>query len=409
MGIYPQVSQCMSVSGQIFPFSFSTAISCIKRVANRTEHDTLTGEDKFKSTQIVLFFIKLHGNFKFFDPEVMNKLRIESLLGIPYTNEENELKIPDTLKDKIKNNLKGKPDIGVTPEKIPKLTELLSEITENDGLFTEEADISIGASLLKQHFTKEFSDMESNPSSNPKKPKKPKKSEKKQKKPKTKAASGSEEVKEHKKKKTEEAERGSSSIPMFIGIEAIDGRYSILETLRSVCEHSPAEYEEELASLHSAIKEQTIAKKGKGWKYPNSYHVTALFMGKDIKHKTNPIYVQFQEGVQINIRITCVILVPKKIVFGICFFEDFEIGNNIPHMTMLVDGFTAKYSNIVGETLFYGEGPLSQLYKDGFFKQQGGEEYFKKFQITVQKQILDAFVVKLNPHLVLDAKTKCFY
>jgi hypothetical protein len=59
--------------------------------------------------------------------------------------------------------------------------------------------------------------------------------------------------------------------------------------------------------------------KNENWKYPNSYHITQLFIGGNHQETQNSIFINYQTHQNYEIVIKAVIYVPKKILTGICF------------------------------------------------------------------------------------------
>ena len=83
------------------------------------------------------------------------------------------------------------------------------------------------------------------------------------------------------------------------------------------------------------------------WKFPNSHHVTTLFIGGNRAKLQTPQAEFHQEGKQVDVKIRAVIYVPEKLVAGICF-PDCEIENEFPHMTLMVSsGWAPVLSNAV--------------------------------------------------------------
>lgn len=71
------------------------------------------------------------------------------------------------------------------------------------------------------------------------------------------------------------------------------------------------------------------------WKFPNTHHVTTLFIGGNKSKLKQPEYEFFQEGKSVEVTIRAVIYVPEQLVAGICFPKT-EIENDFPHITLMV-------------------------------------------------------------------------
>lgn len=76
-----------------------------------------------------------------------------------------------------------------------------------------------------------------------------------------------------------------------------------------------------LASCESLLK---LASSGRpqtdGWRFPSDFHVTCLYLNRDDEiAEESEIYQDFEEDVAVDIEINAFIVVPDKIVTGICF------------------------------------------------------------------------------------------
>lgn len=63
--------------------------------------------------------------------------------------------------------------------------------------------------------------------------------------------------------------------------------------------------------------------------------MTTLFIGKDKGKLEDPIYKQFVEDKRVDLEMKGIILVPGKIMAGVCFPAT-PIENEYPHMTLLL-------------------------------------------------------------------------
>ena len=85
-----------------------------------------------------------------------------------------------------------------------------------------------------------------------------------------------------------------------------------------------------------------------GWRKPDDYHVTSLFLGKDEDKKQHQIFQNFRNGIEVEVTIYAIVLVPNKIVTGICF-PDYPVENRCPHVTLMVNEWKPVMSNTVLE------------------------------------------------------------
>ena len=83
------------------------------------------------------------------------------------------------------------------------------------------------------------------------------------------------------------------------------------------------------------------------WKWPNSHHVTTLFIGGNKSKLKSPIFEFHQEGKPVAVEIRAVIIVDHKLIVGLCF-PPTEIENEFPHLTIMVSpGWAPVLSNAV--------------------------------------------------------------
>jgi hypothetical protein len=75
-----------------------------------------------------------------------------------------------------------------------------------------------------------------------------------------------------------------------------------------------------------------------------TYHVTALFIGRENSKVEGKIFNSYRPGQKINIPMRALLFVPGKIMTAVCF-PDTLIENKMPHMTLLLNKWQAKNSN----------------------------------------------------------------
>jgi hypothetical protein len=92
------------------------------------------------------------------------------------------------------------------------------------------------------------------------------------------------------------------------------------------------------------------AKVANGWKKPENYHVTCLSIQRDEEVMESDIYRDFEENEEFDVKIEALLIVPGKIIVGICF-PAFEIANKCAHVTLMINEWAAKESNYVLENM----------------------------------------------------------
>ena len=75
-------------------------------------------------------------------------------------------------------------------------------------------------------------------------------------------------------------------------------------------------------------------------------HVTLLYLGRNAEKTEHRIYRDFREGETEVIQIVALLVVPGKIVTGICFPKH-ATENKFPHTTLLTGEWEARRSNDV--------------------------------------------------------------
>lgn len=89
-----------------------------------------------------------------------------------------------------------------------------------------------------------------------------------------------------------------------------------------------------------------------GWRFPTDWHVTCAYLGRDEDNADlSQVYKSFKENVKIDVEICALVVVPNKIVTGICFPNQAvqPIENACPHVTLAINEWHPKESNSVLE------------------------------------------------------------
>jgi hypothetical protein len=82
-----------------------------------------------------------------------------------------------------------------------------------------------------------------------------------------------------------------------------------------------------------------------GWELRPPYQVTTLYLGENGSKMQSPIYKNFVQDKPVNVVIRGVIMVPGKVMAGVCFPET-EIESEFPHMTLALGQWQAANSAI---------------------------------------------------------------
>ena len=134
-------------------------------------------------------------------------------------------------------------------------------------------------------------------------------------------------------------------------------------------------------------------------------HVTTLFIGGNGKLKSSEYFTSFQPDYTMSVDIVALVVVPGKIVTGICFPDQsvIKINNEFPHITLMKGGWAPKFSNDLVEALCGKGGALEKEYKKGF---DMTEEFFYKGPVKVAKGNATAYVIKIIPNFPVNMKAE---
>ena len=440
IGIVPSCKNQITLNGNRYPFSYASVIQSINRTCKRTEHATLTNVDKLKAIQICSLFTTFYKDVKI-DISTFNRHYINSLVEIDFTNEAIEEKLSDEFKEVIAQLLKSIyiVYIYIYIYCIDKGNEKTSQeaclrlLEKNEKLLNEEADINVMKEKLKKSVMEGLGKCSNDASwvveEEGKKSKKSKKKKKKRGKMEKEVEENVGEPKEESKvwetkeesegrdpkeeRKEEIAEKGRKKVPLFISLQTrgnTETRDKILEAIyfgnsQMLEEYGGREDSKEIIALQSMIEEGRITNYSSPWKYPASWHLTLLYLGKAPDQPTlqNPIFTNFQPGLQRLLTIQALVVVPGYILFGLAFPKD-QCHNPIPHVTLLLAKYRAEKANLVAGALFGAGGKLEREYVRGEFqdKQKG---YITSVNLQLENDSMTCFVFKLIPGLELPAKT----
>ena len=112
-----------------------------------------------------------------------------------------------------------------------------------------------------------------------------------------------------------------------------------------------------------------------------------------------------------SIEILGILVVPGKLIIGICFPQH-EVDNKYPHMTLMLNEWPAKKSNDVMEACFDDKRPLAAIYDDlrNVGRVKSGDE-IKKVNIKVRGEQTSntCYFISLMEPIVFNGVTKRYY
>ena len=93
--------------------------------------------------------------------------------------------------------------------------------------------------------------------------------------------------------------------------------------------------------------------------------MTTYFVGKDEDKTTHELYQNHENGIEVPIKLLAFVLVPNKIVTGICF-PDYQVSNRCPHVTLMFNEWKPVMSNNLLENACYkgASSPFQKQYSE---------------------------------------------
>lgn len=391
VGLYPDSYQQHRVSNKIvYPFSLNFMMNCLERVQNRKgTHETLNSQG-YKSANILFSFINGFRNIQLDDESIAKEFKIHLAIKMPMTleNLETDSQFDKETIESFNEVIKEDNQRFDTERNIDNVNNFLTLIQSKKMAFQQ-----VSLENIKGFFENviescnrlfKFS-KEKNKNHNPK---------------------IEEENKEH------DDDKIPAKLPLYLSIMSNDENKTkdlvynyILSSLKWYIGKHP-----ENKFLQGELKYFD-----QNFRFPNSLHVTTLFLGGDRKKATTQNFKDFKEGVPHNIEIEAIVYVPQKIVCGICFFDEkiVKIENKYPHMTMMIGKWSPKNSNDILTTLFTNnKSSLKDQYSQDYFKKQESIDIcIADISVNLGNRIdkTTAYVLRENKTLTIEARTKNFY
>jgi len=215
---------------------------------------------------------------------------------------------------------------------------------------------------------------------------------------------------------------GDERIPLYLAIVFKNQKSAIkamlTDGITSIMTKFASESDNLQSSCDSLLKLASSGKKQKdGWRFTPDFHVTCAFLDRDEdKADLSPVYRTFIEDEDIDVSIKAIVIVPGKIVTGICFPNQKiqQVENQCPHVTLAVNEWSAKHSNSVLEKTCLKENmsfySAYQALKRGKAVPQGKDLLIAtKVKIPGETASVAAYMVTLPQEVRLRGVTKAEY
>ena len=212
--------------------------------------------------------------------------------------------------------------------------------------------------------------------------------------------------------------------PIYYGINLeIEEERKLLETVQNSIDIINSNFKEDFISIYEdiskLIKKYDEAKKGNEdnkkqnniievnkLKYPKSFHITLAFGGKKGFDKNSKAVIEFNSGLEVDIKIIGVVIVPNKMVI-VPVNGDFYTENEFAHFTTFVGDLKPVQSNDILENIF----SKGKEMEDDYNKIVEGkiEECCKKIKVNIEGEEFDGYVYLTNKNENLNGRMKEYY
>ena len=212
--------------------------------------------------------------------------------------------------------------------------------------------------------------------------------------------------------------------PIYYGINLeIEEERKLLETVQNSIDIINSNFKEDFISTYEdiseLIKKYDEAKKGNEdnkkqnniievnkLKYPKSFHITLAFGGKKGFDKNSKAVIEFNSGLEIDIKILGVVIVPNKMVI-VPVNGDFYTENEFAHFTTFVGDLKPVQSNDILENIF----SKGKEMEDDYNKIVEGkiEECCKKIKVNIEGEEFAGYVYLTNKNENLNGRMKEYY
>ena len=386
-----------------YPFSLEFFLNCFKRVQDRKEHPTLTGSG-LKSAAVMFMFFDWYERINLND-ESIKKNGFDLSLRIPFVRSDRPRadQFPQKLREKVEAVLKISEKDKERREEAIK--EFIAEFEKSDINFEFPKKSEITEALtafMEANLTYPGQQKPANQISEPQ-GKKEEEEEKKE----TKIV---EKKQGQKKGGVRFEEFNPTQTPLYLGIfEKTDSSAVIRDYIIVGLKRLLEEFSGDVV-LGSMLKEFESGKIT-SFKFIKDYHITTFYMGKKKENRKSDLFKNFEEGLEMNMEIRGIAIVPNCIVAGICFPDQsrIKIDNKYPHITMMEGAWAPVASNFLLEAVCGDGGFAWSAYTKGEFLKKGSFAMKGIADVVKQKQKVMAYVVKLDEPLVIPGVTKAIF
>ena len=426
VALYPDCPQSFSsLDGKhTYPFSLNYFFTCLYRVQNRTDHETLKGKQE-KSANVMLMYLQLYQDCQL-NPEALKSKGFDIAIKVDLTAEQIskdfDPKLTRILLEILeKTEMKKKCEsIDLVHEFVTLFDSLNLEFPSLSKTYLIESAKKCIKNCLKLSSELPVSTISSETNKEPvqnnlKNPEihQPPPFEINQSIPQKKLNTDNalkinivekyiEEEKTEPPTMDRTREYNPRVIPTTLGIYAIDvnkAKPEILSFIRANLTHLKNEYPEDnnIAQNLSSLTKTFI--------FPRTLHVTSLYIGSDKTKLESKYYKTFEDGLKIKMNIEVLLYIPDMIFAGLYFpkTEIPMIEHSFPHIILMIGGTVPDFAYKVLRTLFEGKGKLRESYEQKSFLKE--EKFSYKDDIVVDRKKYVAYLSKIDDGIVIEGET----
>jgi len=203
-------------------------------------------------------------------------------------------------------------------------------------------------------------------------------------------------------------------VPVFLGIfnKDKDFKETVLTCSRQVLDIVNKKFYNSIDISEQKTLEEDLneiaSRKVSSWKFPNSFHVTTFWVGKEQQRTSSEFFTTFKEKIHFPFEITHIVYVPGYLVCGIpkIDLEKVKIENKYPHVTMMINKWPPRMSNDILNNMF--SGGLGNFFKDGSLN-YGSVDGNRHVLTMPDKNEYGVYLFKLENSIMMDAETKTYY
>lgn len=388
-------NQITTEQAHFYPFSWKYFFTCLYRVQNRTEHETLVGKGE-KSANVMIMYLQLFRDFLLSDQN-LKQTGFDSVVRIDLTEEQSPFSIDKRLCALLSKIL----DLTEMKKKCEKV-DLVIEFLQ---LFEKQIDFA--PSLSRQYLLETSRKLiknclENAPKSNFSHEKSLKMEEKKEK------AVENFEPKPRKIIKTEKKPYSPKSIPLLLGVYAIDNvdcKPKILNFIRANLTFLKTQFPDDeiiATNLNSLTKHFFL---------PREFKANFLEINRDLAKTELSAYRNFQENLRVKLEFSLLFFIPDKVLAGL--FNPFGdiacmIENKFPYMVfMMKENPTSEIMNKSLNEFFQSSKELLEKYgKKEIYHEKS---FCFKNKILFERKKIDVYLSKIEKGIEIEGETTAYF